>query len=458
MWKKLSNRNKDWEVLFYSEWISLYHASLKLRDLNQNIPQPTIYNNLILSFVWEIYNKEYLLNLVGLSWEDNFTELEIIWTLFSKLGTKFVNYINGEFTIFIFDKLNKKYYLFRDRYWVHSVYYSVRNNELYFWSEIKTLILDKNFEFNSKAIMEYLIFQFSISPNTLIKDIFILKPWTFLEFYWWKYNIQSFWIYIPQNKSNNFLEVLEDSIKRRITKWIKKLFIPLSWGLDSNIILYFLKKHFKWEIISYTFYNKKNLEDLKVAKFNAKKNGIKNLSINLDSILNKDNYENIFIHEWLVNLINIWGIIRKKFPEYWDINIEFSGDWREELFLVNTHFNYKKILLKFKLLFKKWLIDKYEISQGFLNLNMFDFNLQLIEKLTLNNLIERRLSFTDYELLKFRGYIWYKNDIKNFLIYKWFKIVDWIYWHNYGIGFSYLNEKKTLLFLKHYRLWLIKNI
>jgi len=46
---------------------------------------------------------------------------------------------------------------------------------------------------------------------------------------------------------------------------------------------------------------------------------------------------------------------------------------------------------------------------------MFDYNLQMIDKITLRNGIERRLPFTDYELLRFFKYKTYRQEAEAFL-------------------------------------------
>lgn len=459
IWKRLKDRNKDWEKFHYSDNVSFYHASLRLTDKDKNTEQPFIYNNLLIWFVWEIYNKEYLLNLIWLKDKNKFTELEVIWLLFSKFGSKFIDYLNWEFAIFIFDKKTEKYFLFRDRYWVHSVYYKILNDKIFFSSEIKSLIFDKNdIKINKNALIEYMTFNFSISPNTIIDWINILKPWYYLEYSNNSYKINKYSKYIYQEKKISFIDTLEKAVIRRIPKNIDKIFVPISWWADSNLVLFFLSKYFKWEIITYTFFNKNNLEDVNTAKCNVKKYGFKHLLINIDEFNNFDYENNIIYHEWLVKLFNIWKILRNKYPEYKDVNIEFTWDWREELLLVNNHYNYKEMVLKYKYFNTNKMINKYNITQEFLNLNMFDFNLQLIEKLTLNNLIERRLPFTDYELLRYKNYKNYKKEAREFLEAKGISIVEWTYGHNNGINFKYLSINDLKKYLKYFILQLQKNI
>lgn len=121
-----------------------------------------------------------------------------------------------------------------------------------------------------------------------------------------------------------------------------------------------------------------------------------------------------------------------------DVRVEFSGDGREEFFGLNNHFDYDKITVSYQHFLNQQLFPERNINQEFLNDAMFDFNLQLIEKMTLRNGIERRLPFTDYELFSFRTtYTTYQQDVYMYLQNEGLSVVDSIYGHNQGSGFRY---------------------
>lgn len=438
-----------WNEVFYTDdWVSYYHAPLKLTDLHLNTDQPFSDNNILVWFVWEIYNKSYLLNYIGLSKETDISEIELIAKLYKKLWTWFASLLNGEFVIFIYDKVRGKHFLFRDRYGVHSVYYTVKDSVLYFSSHLQDLFhihsqdQDEN---NISWILDYYIFWFSISPNTFIPNIKVLEPWTYFEFDNWEYKTFPFTPYIIQNETSSLIEGIEDAVKKRIPKQHKRIFMPISWWADSNLVLYFLQKYFKGEIICYTFSNENNQRDVEVATKNVKKYGLEHKIIEVPYLEKLDYLKNITEHEWLVNLYNMSWKLRELYPEYDDVHIEFSWDGREELLQVNNHFDHASIEKRYAYIKQQWLGKDYEINNAFLNTSMFDFNLQLIEKLTLWNLIERRLPFTDYDLLSFTWYKNYSQEVKEFLTLQWIQIVDWIYGHNTGVSFKYLYNVTEIL-------------
>jgi len=433
----LSARKKQTSHKYYSEHLSLYHASLRLTDVDLAIRQPIEYDTLIISFVWEIYNREYLASNF-LDWSSKrYTEWELIAELFFQLWIDFANYINGEFLIYIYDTSCDTHYFFRDRYGSRALYYFVYRNNIYFASEIKSLYkICESHQINRNALFEYMTCWFSHSPNTIFKGISIIPPAHVLSFSNGDIALKAFTTFHNQEKNKNFLEAFEKSVIRRIPREHNKIFLSLSWWLDSNLILYFLQKHFTWKIIAYSFLNTHNSDDIYCAQKNAKLYNIEHHIFRVTENLISDHY----VHEGLVSLCNFSKILREALPQYDDVHIEFSWDGREEVFETNSHFDLDTI--------QKWILkfglDASTRNKSFLNTSMLDFNLQLIEKITLNNLIERRLPFLDYEIIKFKHTKSYNDEIRSFLMQKWFTIVSHTYGHNQAINFKYPKTKEEI--------------
>lgn len=442
--ERLADRAIDRGYYFYENDFSFYHAHLAISDLNKNTSQPLFRENIIIWFVGEIYNKQKLLDLLGENDDENdCTELEVIFKSYKKFWKKFINFVNWEFTIAIYDKNISKLFLFRDRWGTNNIYYKIKDNNLFFSSEIKSLIFEPP-KVSQKAFIEYLTFQFCISPNTIVDSIFSLEPGYILEFSEWKIIKEKFDKFIFQYNFDNIIDALEHAVKARIPSFQNKILVSLSWWPDSNIILFFLKKYYKWEIIAYSFETSKNLKEIAIARENTKKLWVKHLVINMEKYNFSELASDIYHHEWLVKLPNLWKILKKEFPEFVDIKVEFWWDGKEELINSNTHFPYEDIFAKYKYFHEKNMISDFKINQDFLNKKMFDFNLQMIDKITLRNWIERRLPFTDYELLKFANYKNYRKEAEQFLNNNWLKIVDWEYGYGLWINFSYLKDSEFL--------------
>lgn len=88
-----------------------------------------------------------------------------------------------------------------------------------------------------------------------------------------------------------------------------------------------------------------------------------------------------------------------------------------------------------------------ESNNKFLNYTLFDFNLQLYDKVSLRNGVEIRLPFTDYELIKFSWYNFhlYKKEVTKFLGEKWIYIIKDKYWFATWMKFSYFYNKGLIV-------------
>lgn len=441
----LAPRAVDNSYFYYEDTLSFYHAHLKVSDLDKDTSQPYLYQDLVIGLVGEIYNKEFLLRKIGIQENpDDFTECEVIARVYDALGENFINFVNGEFSIFIHDKQEKKYFFFRDRWGTNNLYYTIQKGVLYFASEIKTLIFWKPI-LNKKNFIEHMTFQFGISPSTIIEGISTLCSGTYIVFQDFQIRTEVFDSYIPQNLEMSFIDTLEQAVKRRIPYFQDEIFVSLSGGPDSNLILYFLKKYYQGEIIAYSFVTEKNMVEIEIAKKNAKFHGITHLLINMDG---RKVPNEVYEHEWLVYLPNLWKILKEQYPEYAHVRVEFWGDGKEELINSNTHFPYNEIIGRYKHFHSRGMIKDFQIDQEFLNHEMFDYNLQMIDKLTLRNGIERRLPFTDYELLRFKNYKTYRKEAEMFLNSKWLSIVEGEYGYNLWIDFSYAYDASLLDYSK----------
>ena len=438
MWALLSPRAIDEAYFHYEENCSFYHAHLQVSDLDKDTSQPYIYENILVGLVWEIYNKQYLLEKVWIYDDENFfTECQVIALCYKKLGETYINFVNGEFSIYIFDREKNIHFLYRDRWGVNNLYYKMDENMLYFASEMKCLISEET-KISQKNLIEHFVFQFWISPSTIFDEVYCLRPGTYLKYSQDTREILDFSEYEYQ-ESGNIIRIIENAVKRRIPTFQKRIFVSLSGWPDSNLILFFLKKYYKGEIIAYSFETSSNTEDIKFAKQNTRFLGVKHLIIDMEEYIPQNDF---FEHEWLVSPPNIGKILKEKYPEYEDIKVEFGGDGKEELILWNNHYPYNEILLRYRYFLSLWKIKEYTITQEFLNKEMFDYNLQMIDKITLRNGIERRLPFTDYELLRFFKYKTYRQEAEAFLALHGISLVSWEYWYNLGLKFQYYDMKE----------------
>jgi hypothetical protein len=443
-------RAKDSESFYYSENLSLYHAHLQISDLDKDTSQPFVKENIVVALVWEIYNKQQILDNLWICWfEDDYTELEIIFFAYKKIGEKFIEYLNGEFVIFIHDTLFWKYFLYRDAWWTKSLYYTLIENEFFFSSEIEWFPIE--YLFCKETFCELSIFRFINSPWTLVQWISVVSPQSYVVFDGTSISSISYTLF-PFPCVWNFFDTLENSLIRRLPKFQNKVSISLSWWYDSNIILSYLLKNYSGEVIAYSFLSTNNIEDVEIASRNAKIHGIKHIVTDVDIELKNGNIQ--FINKLWIDFLDIFGYIKNFLPDFYDIKVDFSWDCKEDLLHANF-FNNERILYQYNRLKQIYNLNEYHIDQDFLNKGIFDYNMQVIEKTLFPNGIEKRMAFSDNSLRSYvlswemnrEKYVAYLDDF--FRKHNIQTVSNWKYWFADWNKYSWHIQRKNITLFPH---------
>ncbi|MBN2585972.1 MAG: asparagine synthetase B, partial [Candidatus Fermentibacteraceae bacterium] len=67
-------------------------------------------------------------------------DIEVALHLYRKTGPDFLNHLNGMYAGAVFDPIRKRVVLFRDRFGIKPLYYTVNSRGFFFSSEIKPLL------------------------------------------------------------------------------------------------------------------------------------------------------------------------------------------------------------------------------------------------------------------------------------------------------------------------------
>ncbi|MHA1250934.1 MAG: asparagine synthase (glutamine-hydrolyzing) [Candidatus Helarchaeota archaeon] len=276
--KKISHRGPDDYGFIVDDEISLGHARLSIIDLSEKGKQP-IRNedgSIWIVFNGEIYNYKLLREILQYKGHNFYTntDTEVIIHTYEEYGLESLKYFNGQFVFCIYDQNKKKLIITRDRFGIKPLYYIHYNNIFIFSSEIKA-ILSCNIkkEINKTALKEYFTFRYTLSPNTLFKNILKLNPGNYLE-----YNLKTNELLIK-----NYYKIKIDSsmsqFNKPLTKYLFNLIynsvklrmiadVPvgsfLSGGIDSSIITG-MASRFNEELNTYSV-GFENSSELKYAK------------------------------------------------------------------------------------------------------------------------------------------------------------------------------------------------
>ncbi|RTY68998.1 asparagine synthase (glutamine-hydrolyzing) [Flavobacterium sp. LB2P53] len=281
----LEHRGPDDKGLFIANNIGFGHRRLSILDVSVDGHQPFLSEDgrYVLIYNGEIYNyKEFYPELKSNGFDIRTTsDTEVLMKLFQLYGLKMLHRLNGMFAFAVWDTLEKKLTLVRDRMGVKPLYYSFYNETFYFASEQKALFTaGVPLKMAQDGLEEYVFNRFVAGENTLYLNVKKVLPGnsliieeggkTIIE-NWWnlKKEIQNH----PEIKNpvEWFRETFDDSVKMRMVSDVP-VGVLLSGGLDSSSVLASLH-HQKYKDIQ-TFnmgFKEKEHNEAHLAKMMAEK-------------------------------------------------------------------------------------------------------------------------------------------------------------------------------------------
>ncbi|MBU2913096.1 asparagine synthase (glutamine-hydrolyzing) [Reichenbachiella agariperforans] len=160
--------------------LAMGHARLSIIDLETG-RQPLFANENkhVLTVNGEFYDYKRIrtnLRLEGFDFTTK-SDSEIALPLYKKYGLDFVSHLRGEFAIAMYDEDEERLVLVRDRFGVKPLFYHIQNNNVFWGSEIKSLMVHPEVPraFDSEAVLHQLM-QTMVPGTTAYKDIHALRP------------------------------------------------------------------------------------------------------------------------------------------------------------------------------------------------------------------------------------------------------------------------------------------
>lgn len=257
MLTRIKHRGPDESGIYLSDTIGLGSVRLSIIDLSTGtMPLSNADDSLWIVFNGEIFNyielKEELLakNHTFKTGSDT----EVIVHLYEEYGPEFLQKLNGQFAIAIWDKKKEELFLARDRVGIRPLFYTEINSCFVFASEIKSFLEFPGFnpKISAKALSEYFTFWTSLSSNTAFEHVFELPPGHYMTINANSKTIKRYWE-LPITKPNayefnsveeaadEFETIFTDAVKLRLRADVQ-VAAYLSGGIDSSITTAFIKK------------------------------------------------------------------------------------------------------------------------------------------------------------------------------------------------------------------------
>jgi asparagine synthase (glutamine-hydrolysing) len=225
------------------------HRRLSIIDLSKRGHCPMSDEN---GKVWITYNGE-IYNYIELRQElESFgfkfrtqSDTEVIIRAYQKWGEEAFTRFNGMWAFGLWDSVNGKLILSRDRFGVKPLYYMICKDYFAFSSEIKPLIyLRDEFTINEAKIPFFLLYGNRLnSEETYIDNIHSLRPSHYLVYNWGNLNIKRYYSAAvrknddrsEQQLGEELLNLFIDSVKLRFRSDVP-VGTCLSGGFDSSSI------------------------------------------------------------------------------------------------------------------------------------------------------------------------------------------------------------------------------
>jgi len=257
MLEKIKHRGPDADGIWLSPInefpASLCHTRLSILDLSEAGSQPfhSVDNRYVIVFNGEIYNyielRDALISKYRISFRSR-TDTEVLLYGFTLEGIDFLSKCNGMWAFCVWDRLENKATLCRDRFGVKPLYYiKINSGALGFSSEMKGLTPLLNSVHPSTNIESFFSnpFDYEFSDLCSINGISRIPGGSYAEFSNGKLEVTQWWNTLDHiNRKdgayptlvNQWGELFTDSVKLRMRSDVR-IGTALSGGLDSSSVL-----------------------------------------------------------------------------------------------------------------------------------------------------------------------------------------------------------------------------
>lgn len=250
------HRGPDGYGYYCHDKVGLAHARLSIIDLaggdqpihNEDQTVQVVFNG-------EIFNYVELTEQLKKQGHRFYThsDTEVIVHLYEEYAERFVDHLNGQFAIALWDSTKQKLILARDRTGIRPLFTIETGGRLYFASEVKSLFAHPAIsrQINLTALQEVFTFWTTLPPHSLFESVEVVPPGHLmviengskqLSRYWdWSYPNE----HIDHDKSvadwsEELKTLMIDSVRLQLRSDVP-VGAYLSGGLDSSVLTSLIK-------------------------------------------------------------------------------------------------------------------------------------------------------------------------------------------------------------------------
>lgn len=395
------HRGPDGSGHYIESFIGLAHRRLSILDLSDNGKQPFKSHDgrFIITYNGEIFNyKELRIELENLGFLfRSGTDTEVLLCMYEYYGEKALERLNGMFSFAIWDSLQQKLFIARDRVGIKPLYYSVYNSTMYFASEPKALFAaGVPTELNGDAFSELLLFRYIAGEQTTFKHVQRLLPGHSILVNQGQIEIKRWWN-LPEIIKNNrealpkdpfewFERTLYSSVAYRTISDVP-VGVMLSGGLDSSSIAAALHHNGSQDLASFTVtFDEQEYNEGPLANEIADTYGLQyhSLQVKGEELSNLLSEASWFHDEPLVHQNDAQMLALSKYAKK-HVSVLLSGEGGDEL--MGGYFRYKPLAYPVSLQYLHFAANLVKYLPGKDIVNRFDKLSRYVSDCRLDSLV-----------------------------------------------------------------------
>lgn len=247
---QINHRGPDSLIIKELEGITLAHTRLSILDISDAANQPMSDPS---GRYWIVYNGEVYnflelrkeLETLGWKFKTN-SDTEVVLYSYIEWGIKFQNKCNGMWGLAIWDNIEKKLFLSRDRFGVKPLYYYEQDGNFYFASEMKAffpIMKERKIDYHIFETKDY--FSYEATTDSIIRGIKKVQAGNYgylmnhhLDLYKWWNTLENL-LKVPKQYEEQveyMRELFLDACKIRMRSDVP-IGTALSGGVDSSAII-----------------------------------------------------------------------------------------------------------------------------------------------------------------------------------------------------------------------------
>lgn len=265
MTESIRHRGPDDEGIKVFDHAGLGHRRLSILDLSPlgHQPMQSPDGRYWIAYNGEVYNFPDLkagLEAEGVTFQST-SDTEVILHAFIRRGPDCFRSLNGMFAVAIWDEVQKRLTVARDRFGIKPFYYFSRNSAFVFGSEIKAILKSGRVQrsLDWHALHEYLYFGNALGEHTFFAEIHELLPGHWATFDRDGLRTHLYWKIEDLEPVNVSLDEAVRVVRDRLESAVRDHLISdvpvgvfLSGGIDSSAITAMASRHYRGKLNTYS--------------------------------------------------------------------------------------------------------------------------------------------------------------------------------------------------------------